>query len=59
MYLIEGSGEKRGGGGRYISACVLVEIAEAGHIKVESARHLLGVSENGINIVVGTHAVRR
>lgn len=57
--LKKGSGEeKKGGGGVYISTCVLVKIAEAGDIEVESAWDFLSISENGIDVVVGAHAVR-
>ena len=48
-------GEDEGGVG-YMSTCVLVQVAEAGEIEVESARDLLGVSENSIDVVVGAHA---
>ena len=46
-------------GAWYITTCVLVKVAEAGDIEVESARDLLGVGEYGIDVVVGAHAVGR
>ncbi len=59
MESCKGQKDLEKGIGTYISTCVLVKVAQARHVEVEGARDLLGIGEDGIDVVIRPHGVRR
>ena len=59
MESCKGQKDLEKGIGTYISTCVLVKVAQAWHVKVEGARNLLGIGEDGIDVVIRSHDVRK